>query len=71
MRTIQITVTRTVQVKQFEPVTVTLSETIEVEDDADVKEARLALYTGVTSRVERYIKNEVTKYSLERKGITR
>ena len=65
MRTIQITVSRTVQVKQYEPVSVTISETIELDDDEHVDASRLALYKVVTQNVKRYIENEVNKYSLD------
>ena len=60
MTTITVRVQKTVQIKSYEPVTVDLSQTVEVEagkSDA----ARLALYKTLTADLDRFIKNEVRK----------
>lgn len=67
-RVISISVSRTVQVERFEPVQVTVQETIEVEDEKEkVKDARERLYAGITKQVKAYIDNETTKYSAKSK----
>jgi hypothetical protein len=67
-RIITIEVAKTVQVAQYEPVTVKVTETIEVEADSErAKEIRLKLYTGVTKSVKQFIDNEVLKYKEENK----
>lgn len=62
MRTLKISVCRTVQVERYEPVTVTVEESIQLKDSEDPAEARSALYKDVTQQVTRYVKNEVKKY---------
>lgn len=68
-RTIQISVSRTIQIERYEPVQVTVSETIEVEDKKDtVVEARERLYAAVTKQVKNYVDNEKLKYGKKRKS---
>lgn len=62
MRTITISVTRTIQVERFEPVGVTVTESIEIKDTADPAEARKKLYSDVTKQVTSYVENEKKKY---------
>lgn len=51
------------QVERFEPVSVTVEETIEVRDDEEaVIKARRKLYSDVTKQVASYIDNEKRKY---------
>ena len=64
-RVIKISVTRTMQVDRFEPVSVTVEETIEVRDGDGVPEARTTLYKEVTQQVKKYIDNEARKYKKE------
>lgn len=62
-RVITVEVSKTVQVAQYEPVTVKITETVEVEADSEkAKEVRLKVYTGVTKSVKQFIDNEVLKY---------
>lgn len=63
MRTITISVTRTIQVERFEPVGVTVTESIEIKDTADAAEARKKLYSDVTKQVTSYVENEKRKYA--------
>ena len=62
METISVKVSRTQQVKQYEPVTVEVVHTVELEADEDVEERRLEIYKSVTQAVKKYIDNEVRKY---------
>lgn len=62
METISVKVSRTQQVKQYEPVTVEVVHTVELQADEDVEERRLEIYKGVTQAVKKYIDNEVRKY---------
>jgi hypothetical protein len=67
-RIIKISVSRTVQVERFEPVQVTVEETIEVENEKDkVEKARERLYSAVTKQVKSYVDNEVAKYSKKKR----
>lgn len=63
MKTITVTVTKTVQAAQYEPVTVTVTETIQVPASKDSREAHMDAYTGVTKSVKKFIDNEVAKYT--------
>jgi hypothetical protein len=61
-RVINIEVTRTIQVRQFEPVTVKVSETITIDDDhQDDAEARNELYRVVTQANKKFLDNERLK----------
>jgi len=62
-RTIRISVQRTVQVERFEPVSVTVEETVQVRNEDEVAEARMELYKDVTRAVKKFVDNEVAKYS--------
>jgi hypothetical protein len=66
-RTITIEVSKTIQIKQFEPVSVKVSETIQLTDDMDATEARTDLYKDVTRAVTKYIDNEQLKYEAKAK----
>ena len=68
MATISIRVARTVQVKQYEPVTVEVIQTVKVDDDADeetIDKIRLDTYKKVTGSVKKFIDNEQRKYGKE------
>lgn len=67
MTQITIEVSRTVQVAQYEPVTVKVTQQVQVADDEDEGEARDRTYAAVTKSVKRYIDNEVAKYSAGKK----
>ena len=60
-RTITIEVLRTVQVRQFEPVSVKVCETITVDADDDVEAARNDLYREVTRANKKFLDNEILK----------
>jgi len=62
-KTITVTVARTVQIKQYEPVVVTVSETHEVKEGEVTREVRNAAYNSVSASVVRYVEHEVENYS--------
>jgi hypothetical protein len=62
-KTVTVTVHRVVQIKQFEPVSVTVSETHEVKDGESTREVRNSAYNSVSASVVRYIEHEVENYS--------
>lgn len=61
-RKIKMSVSRTIQVERFEPVTVQVEEEIVVSEE-DAAEARDNLYRAVTQQVKKYIDNERRKYA--------
>lgn len=61
-RKIKMSVSRTIQVERFEPVTVQVEEEIVVSEE-DAAEARDNLYRVVTQQVKKYIDNERRKYA--------
>ena len=61
MPTLTVTVSKTCQVRQFEPVVVTVSETVEYDDNA--AEVRMKTYSNVTKAVTKFMDNEITKWT--------
>jgi len=62
-RTVTVTVQRTVQIRQFEPVVVIVSETHEVKEGESTREVRNAAYNGISASVVKYVEHEVDNYS--------
>ena len=62
-KTVTVTVARTVQLKQFEPVVVTVSEVHEIKEGESTREVRNAAYNGISASVIKYIDHEVETYS--------
>lgn len=62
-KTITVTVTKTVQTAQYEPVTVTVTEVREVSSEKDSEETHLKMYTACTKSVKKFIDNEMAKYT--------
>jgi len=60
---ITVTITRTVQVKQYEPVGVTISETYPVPHDEDMDRLRRVLTKRIGRSVEEALDREVDRYS--------
>lgn len=54
---ITVTISKTVQVRQYEPLTVTVTATSEDDSDRD------ALYKDTALAVSKYIKREVARYT--------
>jgi hypothetical protein len=62
-KTVTVTIQRTVQIKQFEPVVVIVSETHEVKEGESTREVRNAAYNGISASVVKYIDHEIDNYS--------
>lgn len=58
-----VTVQRTVQVRQYEPVTVTVTETHRPEPGESAKAVRLQVYNQVGASVARFMDHEIARYS--------
>lgn len=61
-RTIKVSISKTTQVVQYEPVTVLIEESVELEADEDPEETRSELYESVSDAVTRYMKKERKKW---------
>lgn len=64
---VSVTVTKTVQVVQFEPVVVSVTETADV-GDADVSEVKAELYESASKSVRKFMKEEKEKWAKKSKG---
>ncbi len=62
IKTIKVSISKTMQAVQFEPVTVTVEHTAELGVDDDVKAVRENLYKRTSASAESFIKQEVLKY---------
>lgn len=62
IRTIKVSVSKTIQAVQFEPVTVTVEHTAELAIGDDVKTVRESLYKRASAATEDYVTREVIKY---------
>ncbi len=60
-----VTVQKTIQVVQFEPVTVTVSETYDIEPGDDVTAIRAHAYNNCAKSMVRYLNNEIKRWSPE------
>jgi len=67
IKSIKVTVSRTVQVDRFEPVQVTIEEAADLEPGDDIETCEFELYKQVTKRVKKCIDNEVAKYAKSKK----
>jgi hypothetical protein len=68
---ITIKVSRTVQITQYQPVSVEVTETHEIPNGEklpkeDLQEKRKKIYAGVTKAVYDYISNEEKKYGAKK-----
>ncbi len=61
-KSVSVTVTRTVQVKQYEPSTISVTETADVPDGMKTSEVKLALYETASASVQKYMRAEIKKY---------
>lgn len=61
---VSITVSRTLQLAQFHPASVSVTEVAEV-GDADIAEVKLELYRSATASVDKFLRHEVKKYKEE------
>ena len=60
---ITVTVSKTIQHRQFEPVTITVSERHVLSEDENPKAVRLQVYNQVATSVARYMNKELDRYS--------
>lgn len=63
-KTVSVTVTRTVQVVQFQPSTVSVTETAEV-GDQDPNEVKQELYESASKSMQKFMRGEIKKYKKE------
>jgi hypothetical protein len=61
-KTVTVTISRTVQIRQYEPVTVTVSEVHEVKEGETTREVRNSAYNAVSASVVKYVEHEVDNY---------
>lgn len=62
-KSLTITVSKTVQVKQYEPVTITLTDIVELESDDDPKDVRNRVYKELTKSLVVYLNHEIKQYA--------
>lgn len=58
-KTVSVTVTKVVQAAQFEPVTISVTETADIGDDK-ASEVKQKLYESASASVHRFMKEELT-----------
>ncbi len=56
---ISVTVTRTVQLQQYHPATVSVTEVADIPEGEDYEAVRTALYKSATKAVTKFLRNEV------------
>lgn len=61
-RSVTVTVKKLVQIKQYEPVEITVSETVTLEEGEVALEVRKKLYASISSSVVKYINHEIAIY---------
>jgi hypothetical protein len=64
-KTISVTVSRTVQIQQFHPSVVSMTETAEIESGDDVRKCKIQLYKACSETVETCMNREIKKYQDE------
>ncbi len=62
-KTISVTVSRTIQVQQFQPSVVTVTETTELGPDDNPEEVKAVLYKSASRSVTKFMNAEIDKYS--------
>jgi len=60
-----VTISRTVQIRQYEPVTVTVTEKHKLGEDEEPKKVRLQVYNQVATDLARFMDRELKRYSEE------
>ena len=67
MKTKEITVTvaKTIQIVQYEPVNITVSHTANLDEDDDPQEASMELYKVCTKAIAKFLENEKLKAAKE------
>jgi hypothetical protein len=67
-RVITVSVTKTIQVVQFEPVVVEVTESAEVESGEKASEVRTALYESASKAVKKFMKEEIESWKRKSKS---
>lgn len=62
-KSVTVTVSKTVQIRQYEPSTVTVTEVHELEADDDARAVRREVYGNISKSVLSYINNEIEIHS--------
>ena len=65
IRRITVKVEKTLQVQQYEPVSVCLIAEAELDEDDTLTESYTALYKETSAQAKRFIQNELTKHLAE------
>lgn len=63
VKQVTVSVSRTVQITQFHPSTVIVSETIDLDKEDDAKLIRQGAYLRCSKSVEAYMNKEIEKYT--------
>jgi hypothetical protein len=66
-KTVSVVVTKTIQEPQYNPSTITVTETAEVGKDDDHKEVLDELYESASKRCRKYVKAEVESWAAKKK----
>lgn len=66
-KTVSVTVSRTIQITQFHPSTVEVTETADVPEDASVDEIKAILYKAASKSVVKFINAEIDKWENDEK----
>lgn len=64
-KSVSVTVSRTIQLVQFHPATLTVAETADVPDGMDPEEAKLELYKSAAASVDKFLRQEQRKFNKE------
>lgn len=59
---VSVTVTRTVQVAQYQPSTVSVTETADVPAGMKASDVKAALYESASASTQKYMRAEIKKY---------
>lgn len=58
-KTVSVTVTKVVQAEQYEPVTVSVSETADLEDGDKASETKRKLYESASKSLHKFMREEI------------
>jgi hypothetical protein len=59
---ITVTISRTIQIQQYQPLTISIAETHNCDEDEDPQEVRNTVYKQVAESVSRYLNREYKRY---------
>ncbi len=64
-RSVSVTVTRTVQVVQFQPSTVSVTECADVPEGMSAEEVKAELYESASESMQKFMRGEIKKYRVK------